>query len=172
MVSRRVFTFLGISLLFFSATASASVVVNATVTPLVGSFRYDLSIGNTGPTDVVLVTFVDAPLDDALIDPSLVAGDGFVASYDPGLGFIDFIEDTALFASGTTTNGFSFESQSGPGPGAFSTLDALDVDGESIPVDLQLTLVPEPGACGIGVIAAAMGVLGRNTRRRVGVGVA
>jgi hypothetical protein len=96
--------------------ASAFPIVDLLLTPQGGGvFRYDLTIDNPGPEDLVIVSITDAPLNDPLIAPTLTAPAGFLASYDPGLGFIDAIEATSLFAAGSLVTGFSFESAADPG---------------------------------------------------------
>ncbi len=161
------------SLLFFSTAAEAALTVEATVTPLAGSFLYEFSVMNTGPDDVVLVSIVDAPLGDPLIDPTLTAPVGYLASYDDGLGIVDFLEDTGLFAVGTTTSGFGFESLSAPAPGVFRSFEAFEFDGDFLAGDVQTTIIPEPstlvgvaGMCGICAMLWAEGVSRRNAQQR------
>ena len=125
-----------------SATAAhADITVSSTVTPLGGSFRYEFSITNSmlvsPDQDVVIVSITNAPLADPLIGPTLTAPADFVASYDPGLGIVDFLEATSNFGVGTTTGGFSFESQAAPGPGVFSSFEALTVNGSSTSGSVQ-----------------------------------
>ena len=72
MLTRFGYACVVMSLLFFSTAARAVLTVDATVTPLAGSFLYEFSIANTGPEDVILVTILDAPLADPLIDPTLM----------------------------------------------------------------------------------------------------
>ncbi|OHB74976.1 MAG: hypothetical protein A2W31_11925 [Planctomycetes bacterium RBG_16_64_10] len=148
-----------ILLLMIAVPASrASLLVEATVTPLVGSFQYDFSIENTGPDDVVIVSIVDAPLADPIIDPTLVTPVGFFGSYDSGLGVVDFLEDTELFAAGTTTGGFSFQSLSGPS-NSFTVFEALTPLGGFITGSVNQTVVPEPAAlticCALGLAVVA-----------------
>ncbi|MBI2925170.1 MAG: hypothetical protein HYY24_05640 [Verrucomicrobia bacterium] len=128
-------------------SAEAILIVEGTVTPLAGSFEYEFSISNLGPNDYVIVSILNAPLADPLIDPTLVAPVGFLASYDDGLGFVDFLGDTDLFAVGTTVSGFSFESLSGPGT-VFTLFEALSVLGDSFSGSITITPagVPETGS--------------------------
>ena len=122
---------------------AAQISVDILVTPLSGgSFRYEVTIGNAGPDDVVLVTLVDAPLGDPLIDPTLIWPPGFLASYDPGLGLVDFLEDTDLFAAGTSVSGFQFDSLAGPD--FFRAFEALTVFGDPDSGSTNITLVPVP----------------------------
>jgi hypothetical protein len=149
-----------------AATASADLAVVLVPTPLGGGvFQYDVSVSNTGPQDVVIVTLADAPMGDGLIDPSLTAPGGFGALYDPDLGLIDFFEDTELFAVGTTHGGFAFQSSASP-PTHFTSFAALDLDGGFI--SGAITVVPEP----VGAVLALSGlaVLAAVRRCRRGEG--
>jgi hypothetical protein len=150
--------------LFIAAVpaARANLLVEATVTPLVGTFQYDFSVENTGPDDVVIVSIVDAPLADPLIDPTLVSPAGFFGSYDSGLGIVDFLEDTELFAAGTTTGGFSFQSLSGPSNN-FALFEALTPLGDFISGSVNHTIVPEPSSL---VVCCALGLAVIATWRR------
>jgi hypothetical protein len=94
---------------------AALVDLELAVTPLSGAFHYDATIRNNGLIDLTLVSILDAPIADPLIDPSLSAPAGFVALYDSTLGIIDFLEDTTLFGAGQTVSGFSFNSSVMPG---------------------------------------------------------
>ena len=64
------------------------------------------------------------PLGDPLITPSLLTPVGFLASYDSGLGFVDFLADSDLFGAGTTKSGFSLQS-SADGSVNFTIFEAL-----------------------------------------------
>ena len=134
-----------VALLVSSTAAKAAILVRAAVTPLVGKFRYDFEVENTGPDDHVIVSIVDAPLADVLIPPSLTAPTGFLASYDPGLGIVDFLEDTGLFAAGTTVGLFTFESTTGPNSG-FGAFEALSVAGVLTMGSVESTVLPAPTA--------------------------
>lgn len=131
-----------------------------------GSYLYDVSIVNDGATDVILVSIVDAPVGDATIAATLTAPAGHIASYDGGFGIVDFLEDTSVFAAGTTTPGFSFRSQSAPGPGIFATFEAYDVNLQFLSGGVDVTLVPEPDT--LILLAAALAAaarIGRTPRR-------
>jgi hypothetical protein len=140
-------------------TAQAALFVTGTITPLGASFRYDLTVENTGPDDYVLVT-IDAPLGDPLIGPTLTGPAGSQASYDAGLGLLDLVEDTDFFAAGSVAGLFTFESLAGPGE-AFSSFNALTPLGGTAAGNLQLRVIPEPAGAGIalalGLLAAAFG---------------
>jgi len=161
-------------LVSFSSVAEAVLTVDATVTPLVGSFLYEISITNTGPEDIVIVSIVDAPIGDPLIDPSLMFPAGFFASYDGGVGIVDFLEDTSLFAAGTTTSGFSFESSAAPGPGVLSSFEALSDVGDFFTGNVQTTVVsvggggsvPEPSTVVAGILGLFAIFAGAGVTRR------
>ncbi|HEX9581259.1 MAG TPA: hypothetical protein VF970_09175 [Gemmatimonadales bacterium] len=149
-----------------AATATADLAVVLVPTPLGGGvFQYDVSVSNTGPQDVVIVTLADAPISDPLIEPSLIAPPGFVASYDSGLGFIDFLESTDLFAVGTTHGGFAFQSSASP-PTHFTSFAALDLDGGFI--SGAITVVPEPVGAVLALSGLAVLAMVRGRRLREG----
>lgn len=109
----------------FAPAVQALPIVTRTVTPLVGGiFQFDFSIFNTGPEDILVLTITDAPLADLLITPNLSTPAGFLASYDSGLGFVDFLADSDLFGAGTTKSGFSLQS-SADGSVNFTIFEAL-----------------------------------------------
>ena len=149
--------------LFFAfSTVHATLIVNVIVTPINGGlFNYDFSIINNETEDISIVSITDAPLGDPIIDTTLVAPAGFITNYDPGLGVVDFLEDTELFGIGTTENGFTFASASGPANN-FMAFEALTVNGSFISGQVQKDIrpdavVPEPGtmillACGLGCL--------------------
>lgn len=136
--------------------AKAAVLISGTVRPLGGAYQYAISIENTGPEDLALVTLVDAPLADPLMGPSLTAPAGFMASYDGGLGVLDFLGAVTDFLAGTQTGPFRFESLAGPGS-AFASFESLDVTGQPTRGPVSLTVIPEPAMVGT---ALAWGLLG------------
>ena len=114
----------------FAQTTWGNTIVSRTATPLGGGiFQYDFSISNSGPDDVVLLTFTDAPVSDPLIAPSLTTPSGFLASYDSGLGLVDFLADSDLFAAGTTKGLFSLQSSADPSTN-FKAFEALSTMGD------------------------------------------
>ena len=137
--------FASLSALIAPEMSHAALFLNGTVTPLTGAYRYEVSVENTGPEDYVIVSIPDAPLADPRIDPSLAGPAGFLTNYDGGLGFVDFLEDTDIFAAGSVSGPFSFESLAGPGQ-AFSTFEALTTVGGSTTGPIRWVVVPEPAA--------------------------
>jgi hypothetical protein len=153
----------GVLLVGMATTAGAALMVNLASTPVGGGvFQYDVSISNTGPKDVVVVTIGDAPVGDPLIGPSLTVPVGFFPSYDSGLGKIDFLEDTELFGVGTTHGGFAFQSSASP-PANFTAFEALDLDGGFI--SGSITVVPEP--TGIVLALSGLAVVAMLRGRRI-----
>ncbi len=145
--------------------ASAIVVVDAVVTPLGSSYRYDVSVTNQEAEDLALVTLVDAPLGDPLISPTLLAPAGFLASYDGGLGLIDLLADSGSFAAGATAGGFQFESTTGPDAG-FAFFEALGILGTSFSGTIRTTVVPDAGST-FAALAISSCALSALLRRRL-----
>jgi hypothetical protein len=135
---------------FVANAAAASVIVNVSFLPTgTGTFLYSVAVTNDGPDDLSIVSLSDGPTFDSLIDTSLMSPTGFLASYDSGSGFVDFIEDTSAFTSGGTVASFTFESMAAPGS-AFTMFEALDINGGSI--SGLTTLIPEPASSGLAVL--------------------
>jgi hypothetical protein len=153
------------ALLLSPVAARAALVVDATVQDVGGGlFHWDFTVENTGPADVVIVS-LEAPLGDPAIAGSLTAPAGFIPSYDPGLGFVDFLEDTSLFAVGTTVGGFGFDSTSGPGGGFFDVFTALTDQG--VLVEGRVRGVPAPST--VVALALGLGTLGLARGRRIAI---
>lgn len=152
--------------------ASAAMIVEATVTPVAGFYHYDFLITNSGPDDVVLVSLTDAPLADPLIDPSLTVPPGFLGSYDPGLGFVDFLESADLFAAGTSKGPFTFDSLAGPAAGSFSRFEALTTNGDQLTGCVIINgncigPAPVPEPAGWALLALGLGCISLARARRV-----
>jgi hypothetical protein len=158
-------------LLFGGAPAWAVPIVQSNVTPIGGGlFHFEFSVTNDSIDDIVLVS-IDAPPGDASIGATLLAPLGFLASYDSGLGIIDFLEGTDLFSVGTTITGFSFDSNMGPGNGAFDDFSGLTVDGDTFSGTVETTVVsavPEPSTAASVAVGAAVliGLLVRHESKR------
>ena len=166
---RPVFGALLIALVLAVTTARAALMVDLTTSPLGGGiYQYTFTIANTGPDDVAIVSIVDAPLADPLIDPTLTWPVGFLASYDGGLGFVDFLEGTSLFSVGTSFSGFSFQSEAVPGF-YFTEFTALTVNGEQLSGSVNQTItVPESGGTAVfallGLLALALWKRGLSSK--------
>ena len=155
------------SALLSTSVCKAALMVEAAVTPDAPAFHYDLAVINDTPVDVVVVSLIDAPLFDPVIAPSLSAPAGFVTNYDPLLGIVDLIADTAIFGAGFTVDGFAFDSLLGPLDSVFTRFQALTVDGELLNGDVvlrqvQVNLLPTLVLMSvplIGVLTASGGAL-------------
>lgn len=167
-VSRYVVA-LGIALSVWltAGLCAATLMVDATVQSLGGGlFHYDYSITNT-MQDVSIVSITDAPTQDVTITNTLAAPTGFLASYDPNLGIVDFLENTNLFGMGTTVNHFQFDSAFGPDAGLFSTFTALTTDGLTLTGAVQTQVVPEPGTLVLLALGLSMLTLSPMRKRLV-----
>ncbi|GMU22354.1 MAG: hypothetical protein AMXMBFR13_24400 [Phycisphaerae bacterium] len=106
-----------------AAPALAQVDIAVEVTPAgEGLFHYAYSLTNLGSADVAIVSIAVPP--DPLAIDNLMAPAGFLASFDPGLGFLDFVEATQSFEPAVGVSGFSFDSPFGPGSAGYTALDA------------------------------------------------
>ena len=147
---------LGLFLLGASAPAQATLIVNEAATPIGGGvFHYDLSVSNSGPLEIAIVT-VNAALADALLDATRAAPAGFLALYDGAFGLLDLVADTGSFGVGSTIGGFSFDTRVAPGSGFFDVFTAIDIAGNI--VDGVVQRVPEPmsgSLVGLGLVVAA-----------------
>ncbi|MBL9139793.1 MAG: hypothetical protein JNK85_28240 [Verrucomicrobiales bacterium] len=150
---------LGMAALAVAPASPGQVFVEALVTSLGSSIRYDITVDNQALEDLAIVSIIDAPSADPLIDDTLAVPSGFLGSYDGGLGFVDFIGDTEVFGAGIQTGGFHFESLVFPGA-FFRKFEALGVFGTlysgSIRISPESVIVPESGTT---IAAAAMGGL-------------
>lgn len=143
--------------------AQADFTLETRVTPIPGAFRYEITVHNNDPSELALVSFSDAPLSDPWIDSTLETPVGFLASYDGGLGFVDFLADTGSFFSGSDITGFRFESLADPSL-FFTQVEALDLQGNIVAGTVDLTVVPETGTTGAALLV--IGVVATSLRRR------
>lgn len=130
--------------LAFAAPAHAQITLTPTITDLGGGLtRYEYSVSNTSLFDfsAISITVIAAPE----TVQSLIAASGFSAFFDPGLGQVDFVEDTQNFAAGSTISGFAFNSPFAP---QMSSFTALRLDGDGNPVTITGSVlapaIPEP----------------------------
>ena len=143
--SRLLWTASGLCALFvfFSSTVRADPVkVNGAVTMNAGLFRYEYSVTNNSPIDLLLVT-INVPIGPVV--QNVVAPIGFNSFFDPGVGAVDFAADSLQFLVGSTITGFRFDSRIGPGA---STFTALGLSGSQNPLTFDGSTtapVPEPG---------------------------
>lgn len=168
---RRGLTRLAVALSILTApsVANALLTVEDTVTPGAGVFHHEFTITNDTADDVAIVSIVDAPLGDPFITGSLVVPAGFLGNYDSGLGIVDFLGDTQVFAVGATISGFEFDSASAPTPGQpslFTSFVALTVNLDEIRGDVQsrAVQVPEPPS----FLLFVLGVLSLWVARKLG----
>lgn len=158
-----------VGLLLLSGAPSWAVpIVQSNVTPIGGGlFHFEFSVTNNTIDDIVLVS-VDVPTGDASIGATLLAPLGFLASYDSGLGIIDFLEGTDLFSVGTTITGFSFDSVLGPGNGEFDDFSGLTVNGDTFSGTVEtivVAAVPEPSPVALVALGAAV-LIGLRVRHQ------
>lgn len=146
-----------------SVPAQAALILDATITGPSPHFHYEYSVENTGPEEIVIVSIVGVPLGDPDIGPSLTAPAGFLASYDSGLGIVDFLADAGLFAAGTTVSGFSFDSFAPPGAVTFTALGSLGETFAGATEGPVGAAIPEP-VSGL-LLGLGLGLLARRTGR-------
>lgn len=128
-------------LLACSALPAQAVIITFNVIPQLGFFRYLVRVENNEAEDLALVSLDNAPTGDALIAPSLTSPPGYFASYDAGLGIIDFTAGTS-FPIGSVVGNFEFDSAAAPSTN-FTTFQALGVNGTSYS---GATTVPDNGS--------------------------
>ncbi len=150
-----------------SAAARAQLTVQPTVSSSSGLFNYSYNVSNQTAFDFSVITLsglFSAP--DAV--QNLTAPSGYLASFDPGLSLLSFLEGNQAFLAGQTINGFSFDSPYAPAAGSF---EAIDVTGgiqfglTSVPGSLA-TPVPEPSTT---ALAGALVLIGLVVSRKISV---
>jgi hypothetical protein len=140
--------------------SASTVTVNTTVTPTGGLFHYDYAIAN-GTIDDAFLVDIHVAHNPSYIQ-NLMAPSGFQTAFDPNLGLVSFLEDTAMFTS-TPLGGFSFDSPLAP---MSSTFTASLVDSSSNIYTVSgsaLAPVPEPGYF---AVLAGLGILAIGIRKR------
>jgi hypothetical protein len=160
---------LALGIAFFSPTARADSLVDASVAGLPGAYTYSYGIENQ--TDVGILLFsLTVTGDVGTIDAPTgwVTATGIPA---PGVTLVEWISTDVPYdvpALGTMS-GFSFESDSGPGDVSFSTFDEnfTEFDGQTTgPVAPAVSNVPEPNT--FAFLATAL--IGIYVRRRLALG--
>ena len=126
-----------------------------------GPFHYEFSVENSGPEEFAILS-LNAPTFDPFIAASLVVPTGFLASYDSGLGIVDFLADTALFGVGPKLSGFSFNSETGPVSSFFDVFTALDSAGNELTG--QVARIPEPTTLALITLGGVVLTCGRGRR--------
>jgi hypothetical protein len=134
-------------LLVSSAVAvGGPILVSPVVTQNGSMFHYDYTISNATGLDLAVL---DIAVRAGLAISGLEAPFGFESAYDPGLGLVSFLENTAVFGA-TPLSGFAFNASLGPSSTSFKgTL----VDGKSNVSTMSGSTtgpagagVPEPGS--------------------------
>ena len=154
--------------LALSGAAHAQIMLTPTITNLGGGLvRYAYSVTNTSLFDfsAISINVIAAP--GAV--QSLVAPTGFSAFFDPGLGQVDFVENTQNFTAGSTISGFAFNSPFGPQMSTFTAL-RLDMNGNPVTItgSVLAPAIPEP-ATFVLFGAGLVGLAAMKIRRRKAV---
>ena len=147
--------------LLLTQAAQAQVTVTPTVTQNGSLFHYDYRIMNGVTDDLSIITLEGLPMQNDAVK-NLMVPNGFVGSFDSGLGLLSFLEGTQAFSVNTTFSGFGFDSLFGPVDGTFS---ALDINGTEFRGNtLIAAAVPEPGTVSLlcGVVTGAVFALRRR----------
>jgi len=155
-----------------SAAHAEPIMLNPTIMDLGnGLFSYQYSVANTSPFDFSAISILNLPAVGNAVQ-NLLAPASFNAFFDPGLGELDFLEDTQSFGAGSTVSGFSFISPFAPGLTIFT---ALRLDENFNPVVVQGTVlapqnaaIPEPATMVL-LATGLAGIAAKVRRRRIGM---
>jgi len=147
------------------SVARAQLTLTPTITNLAGGlFSYQYSVNNTSPFDFSAISIAVIAAPETV--QSLVVPTGFSGFFDPGLGQVDFVEDTQDFTAGATISGFNFISPFAP---QMSTFTALRLDMNDNPVTITGTVlapaIPEPATFAL-FGAELAGLAAMKIRRR------
>lgn len=147
------------------SAVNAQVIVSPVVTFSSGLYNYNYTITNNS-TDDLFDLSIHVPAQATAIK-NLSAPAGFISAFDPGLGLVDYLEDTSTFALGVPISGFKFSSPYAPVAGIFDA--NLFTTSGSINTFSGKTVAPapEPGSIALlGAGAVASGLLFNRFRRR------
>ncbi len=106
-----------------------------------GMFHYEYTATNTTAIDMVILSLL-IPAEPGAIS-NLSGPAGFATSFDPGLGYLDFIGDQNLFEPALPAGLFTFDSPYGPGPVGY---ESLNVNGTFFSGSTTGPVIPEPGS--------------------------
>jgi hypothetical protein len=157
----RIIGLLGLALLA-ALPAQAQLIVQSSVSPSGGMFRYEYQISNQTSADFSIVT-LGGLVPQAATVQALASPAGFLASFDSGLGLLSFIEGTQPFLAGLTSGTFSFESPYAAGPGTFEAIDIMGGAALGQVAFVPAAAVPEPSTY---ALIGALLLLGLAARRR------
>ena len=127
-----------------------------------GVYHFNYTVTNNSTNDLFDVS-LHVPTGAGIIF-NLTAPAGYQAAYDSGLGLVDFLEDSSIFATGTPVSGFTFDSRLQPGR---NQIDGLTVDSNGNIITTSFigtTVTPEPGT--FALLGAAVSVGAVVMRRR------
>jgi hypothetical protein len=135
-----------------------------------GLWAFNFSVSIPGTDDFSIISVTDAPAGDGLIASTLTAPADFAASYDSGLGILDFIEGTQPFMAGSVTDGFTFQTTANPFA-FFTTFEALTVNGGFATGSIVGTVnpIPEPAHCAAVFVGVAGLLIARKRMNRAAI---
>lgn len=157
------------SLALPKAANAGPITFDLTVTNVVGGlFNYDYRVSNTSLFDYSAISIGVVAAPGGVLN--LMAPTGFSAFFDPGLGQVDFVENTLNFSAGSSIRGFSFNSPFGPQPSFFTALRLDLVGSPTTSVGTVLapgsSSVPDSGATLVLLSAGLAGLAAMKNGRR------